>query len=170
MRFKIYYLQIAFLFISINGYTQKDSLLIYKNIIHAEAGGIGAYGSLNYERVVPLQGLFSFSGRIGLGTIRLYDFTNKFNPDVLIPITINGFYGKDHKIHIGFGQLIANNVRASHGVGKPERETNLHTHITIGYRYQKDGGRLILGLSYTPMLEYQEVYRHWGALTLGFAF
>lgn len=60
MRFKIYYLQIAFLFISINGYTQKDSLLIYKNIIHAEAGGIGANGSLNYERVVRFKDFFLF--------------------------------------------------------------------------------------------------------------
>ena len=28
------------------------------------------------------------------------------NTDLLFPITINGFYGKNHKIHLGFGQLI----------------------------------------------------------------
>ena len=47
---------------------------------------------------------------------------------------------------------------------------NFHTNFAIGYRYQKDDGRLILGISYTPIIEFQETYRHWGAVTVGYAF
>jgi len=170
MKFKVYLILLSFLLITINGQSQTEKSVHFKNIIHAEAGGIGGYGSLNYERVVPLPGLFSISGRVGLTTVRVYDFINRFNPDLLFPVTINGFFGKDHKVHVGFGQLIANTVRANHTGGSPTRETKLHTHFAIGYRYQKADGRLILGLSYTPMIEFQENYRHWGALTVGVAF
>src|SRR5690554_1191337 len=170
MKFKVYLILLSFLLIAINGQSQTEKSVHFNNLVHVEAGGIGGYGSLNYERVFPLPGLLSLSGRIGVSTIRLKDFTNNFNPDLLFPIAINGFYGKDHKIHVGFGQLISNNVSANHDNGMPKRETKFHTHFAIGYRYQKDGGRLILGLTYTPMLEYQEKYRLWGALTVGFAF
>lgn len=170
MKLKVIHLLIPLLWLAINGHAQTEKTAINKNIIHAEAGGIGGYGSLNYERMIDLPGLFSLSGRVGAGTIRIYDFTSAFNPDLLFPVTVNGFYGKDHKIHLGFGQLIANTIHASHQDGNPIRETNLHTNFAIGYRYQKPSGRLVLGISYTPLIEFKQNFRHWGALTVGFAF
>ena len=161
---------LTLLILALAGNSQTDETILYKNIIHAEAGGIGGYGSLNYERMFLLPELFSASARIGLSTVRINDYTTRFNPDLLIPLTINGFYGKSHKIHLGFGQLITNTIRSNHTDGKPIRDTNLHTHFAIGYRYHKDGGRLVLGISYTPMIEFQETYRHWGGVTVGFVF
>ena len=170
MRLKLILILFTILFTTAKGHSQVGNPDHYKNIVHLEAGGIGGYGSLNYERMIPLSGLFSVSGRIGISTIRLYDFTNKFNPDILFPISVNGFFGKSHKIHLGFGQLIANSIRANHTTGEPIRETNFHTHFAVGYRYQKADDRLILGISYTPAIEFQQTYRHWGAVTFGFAF
>lgn len=172
MNFKTLYflLLISFITIEKNGNAQTESIVHFKNNIHVKAGGAGGYGSLNYERTIPLPKLFSISGRIGVSTIRIYDFSSAFNPDLLFPITVSGFYGKTHKVHLGFGQSFANVVRANPKDGSSKRETNLHTHFTIGYRYQKSGGRLILGINYTPIIEFQEYYRHWGGVTVGFAF
>ena len=170
MRLNSVYCILVFLLIAAEGHSQSANPILYKNIIHVEAGGIGGYGSLNYERMIPLPGLFSMSGRVGFSTITLYDFNNSFNPDLLFPISVNGFFGRNHKIHVGFGQLIANTIGANHNDGSPKRETNFHTNFAIGYRYQKPDGRLILGLSYTPIIEFQKTYRHWGAITVGFAF
>lgn len=170
MKLKTFYILLLSLFTAIEGYSQKETPVRHKNIFHIEAGGIGGYGSLNYEREVPLPGLFTLSGRNGLSTIKLYDFTNKLNPDLLFPVTINGYFGNDHKLQVGFGELITSRVQASHTDGTPKRETNLHTCITIGYRYKKDAGRLVVGISFTPILEFQETFRYWGAATVGFAF
>lgn len=161
---------LLFLFTAKEGYAQNEAPPPHKNILHIEAGGMGGYGSLNYEREVPLARLFTLSGRIGISTIRIYDYTRKFNPDLLFPIAINGYYGKDHKLQLGFGQLISSGVRASHTDGTPKRASNLHTSITLGYRYKKDAGRLVLGISFTPILEFQETIRYWGAVTVGYAF
>lgn len=157
--------------IAFGSYTQeKEKPVHYNSIIHAEAGGIGGYGSLNYEGVFSLSDYFSASGRVGISTLRINDFTTQFNPDLLVPITINGFYGKAHKLQVGFGQLLSNTVRASHSTGLPIRETHFHTHFSVGYRYHKEKGRMIYGISYTPMIAYQENFRHWGAVTIGYVF
>jgi len=150
------------------GYAQSGNTVIHKNIVHLEVAGIGGYGSLNYERAFSLPHSFSLSGRIGISTLKLRDFTLHFNLDFLFPVSINGFYGKKHKVHLGFGQLIANSVYANHEDGNSVRTTSFHTHFAIGYRFQKE--RLVLGISYTPMIEFQEIYKHWGAVTIGFTF
>jgi hypothetical protein len=170
MKLRLIFILLTFLFNSNGAHSQKEGRIQRKNIVHLEAGGMGGYGSLNYERIFSLPGLFSASGRIGFSTIRIFDYTNRFNPDLLFPIAVNGFFGKVHKLHLGFGQLIANTTRSNITNGTPKRVTNLHTHFAIGYRYQKNDGKLIFGISYTPMIEFQETYRNWGAMTIGYAF
>lgn len=150
--------------------SQIDTNQIAKNIIYIEAAGIGGYGSLNYERVVLKKIDLLLCIRVGLSTYNLRDYTTRFNPDILIPIAINGLYGNNHKIEIGIGQMISNIVYANHSNWKPERETNIHANFTIGYRFQKEKGGLIFRCNYSPIIEFYKYYRHWGGISIGYAF
>ena len=89
---------------------------------------------------------------------------------IIIPLAINGLYGNNHKLVLGFGQTISNIVQANHSNWKPERKTNLYTNFTIGYRYQKDSGGIFVSCNYTPIIEFYDSYRNWGGILIGFAF
>ena len=66
------------------------------NIVFAEGFGSGGYGSINYEYIIFRKGnLLKIGTRIGIGTYHFVDYTNRFNPDIILPVTINTFYGKE---------------------------------------------------------------------------
>lgn len=150
--------------------SQADQIPFSKNSIYLEGAGLGGYGSLNYERMLPLKTNLLMAVRIGLSTYNLRDYTNKFNPDLIIPLTLSGLYGNKHKLEFGIGQTISNVIRANPSNWDPERKTNLHANFAIGYRYQKKEGGLVLRCTYTPIVEFYKRYRHWGGLSVGYAF
>lgn len=150
--------------------SQTDTIQTSHNVLYIEIAGIGGYSSLNYERIVFGNNKFKFGLRVGISTYNITDHTTKFNPDIIIPIAINGLYGNNHNIEFGLGQTISNIVQANPSNWKPKRMTNLHANFTIGYRYQKDKGGIIFRCSYTPIIEFYRYYRHWGGITIGYAF
>ena len=150
--------------------SQIDSSQVTKNLLYIEVAGIGGYGSLNYERVIFRKRNLSFYTRVGLSTCNLKDYTDNFNPDIIIPMAINGLYGTNHKIEFGIGQTISNIVHANYTNWQTERETNFHANFTIGYRYQKDKGGVMFRCSYTPIIEFYKFYRHWGGISIGYTF
>lgn len=161
---------ILLLFTSLNAKSQIDSNKITKNIIYIEGAGIGGYGSLNYERVIIRKTNLSFYVRGGLSTYNLKDYTTSFNPDIIIPMAINGLYGTNHKMEFGIGQTITSIVHANYSTWQPDRETNFHANFTIGYRFQKETGGMVFRINYSPIIEFYRFYRHWGGISLGFSF
>ncbi len=141
-----------------------------RNAVYLEVGGIGSYGSLNYERLVLVKSNLSLGLRIGFSSYRLKDFTNEFNPDLIIPLAISGLYGKQHKLEVGLGQAMTSIVRANPSNFEAERELDLHANFIIGYRYQKEKGGLLIRMAYTPIIEFYKNYRHWAGLSIGYAF
>ncbi|WP_123776063.1 hypothetical protein [Brumimicrobium aurantiacum] len=160
---------LIFIFTLMDGYSQNSTAL-RANIVSIEVGGPGGYGALNYERIITIDEQFSLGGKIGFSTVQVIDFTQKFNPDLLIPLSISVYYGKTHKVHLGFGQTISNTVYADQFNGKPSRRTSFHTHFNIGYRYQKQENRFIYGISYSPIIEFQKIFKHWGSIMIGYTF
>jgi len=148
---------------------QNDSINS-KHIVYAEGAGIGGYGSLNYENVFFSKGLFKLSARIGVGTYRVLDFQNRFNPDVIIPVALYGLFGKTHFAEFGFGQAISSTVHVNIENLQPDRRVNIHANFSVGYRYQRKTGGLFLRLSYSPLIEYYKTFRHWGGLSVGYVF
>ena len=169
MKIKLVYITIM-LFTNYAGLSQLETNHNYRNRLYLEAGGYGGYGSLNYERIIRVKSKLKVGLRIGLSTYNLKDYTNKLNPDVIIPLGVSGFYGSNHKVEFGIGQTITNFIRFNNSTWKSERKTNLHTSFTIGYRFQTQNGRLIVGCRYTPLIEYYKYFRHWGGVSIGFAF
>ncbi|MFK8008094.1 MAG: hypothetical protein AB8H03_17175 [Saprospiraceae bacterium] len=142
-----------------------------KHTIVLDAGGIGGYGSLNYERCFFSKKDFFISYRAGFSFYRFKDFERKINPDLLFPISIQGgLKYKSHHAILGFGQTISSLVQASRDFKSKIRNTSLSANFTIGYRFQKTGKPFSVQLSYTPLFEHYARFRNWGSLSFGYSF
>jgi len=161
---------ILFIFSFNKAFSQDNFIFTPINSIMLEVGGVGGYGSLNYERVFVRKNDWSFALRTGISTYHLYDYTNSFNPDILIPFSLNIFYGKKHKVVLGIGQTLANIVYADTKDFEPARKINFHSNFTIGYRYQKNLKGLFFQCSYTPIIELDHSLRHWAGISFGYSF
>jgi hypothetical protein len=90
--------------ISFEAFSQTESVHIARNFLYIEVAGVGGYGSVDYERVLYSKKYLMFAIRVGMSSYHIKDYINKLNPDILIPLAINGYYGKKHKIEYGVGQ------------------------------------------------------------------
>jgi hypothetical protein len=142
---------------------------IKKNLLFVEVGGPGGYGSVNYEYLVKKINKLKFSTKIGLSTYHFNDYTNKLNPEIIIPIGINTFYGGKHNIDVGLGQTITSIIYADKKEYKPKRRAQLNTNLFIGYRYQYEKG-FLFKIGYAPIIENQTMFRNWASLTIGYNF
>jgi hypothetical protein len=151
-------------------FSQNDTLPAAKNFIYTEAGGAGGYGSLNYERLVLRSTKLMLTVRLGVGSYRLKDYANSFNPDIIIPLTAYASYGNMHKIELGLGETLGSIVHANMEDHKPTRRTNLNTHLSLGYRFHKKSGGLLFRFAYTPLFEFNNSFRHWFSAAVGYGF
>lgn len=151
-------------------YSQSDKSRSAPNQLYIEAAGPGGYGSLNYERKIFEKNDLQVGVRCGFSTYHVNDYTNNFNPDILIPIALNGYYGKIHKFQFGVGQTFTNMVQASSKDFMPIRNTNFHTFFSIGYEYQKKPQGVFFRITYTPVIEFNMYFRHWAGVSTGFSF
>ncbi|WP_338763122.1 hypothetical protein WAF17_18990 [Bernardetia sp. ABR2-2B] len=141
-----------------------------KNVIYIEGAGAGGYGSINYERLCFSSSKTAFAFRLGVSTYYLNDYTDTFNPEIILPVALHFLYGKNHKLEVGAGQTITSFVRASRQDFQPKRDVRNHTHFMLGYRYQKNKGGFMVRVAYTPILEFNTDYQHWGGLAVGYSF
>ncbi|UCH14728.1 MAG: hypothetical protein JSV22_01895 [Bacteroidales bacterium] len=165
-----FFIVILSIMISHETLSQKDSTHFTRNLIYLEVAGVGGYGSVNYERVIYSKKYLMLAMRFGMSSYHIKDYTNKFNPDILIPLSINGFYGKNHKIELDVGQTFANIVHADLSGFKPERITNFHTNFSVGYRYQKNTGGIVFRCAYNLIIEFNRYFRHWAGISFGYSF
>lgn len=149
-----------------------------KNTIYIEGAGAGGYGSINYERICFLSSSLAsktdsnvaFAFRLGASTYYLHDYTDTFNPEIIVPMGLHFLYGKNHKLEVGAGQTFTSFIRASSKNFQPKRDIRRHTHFMVGYRYQKNKGGFMFRVGYTPILEFNTDYQHWGGMAVGYAF
>ncbi len=142
-----------------------------QNVLYLEAGGVGLYGSLNYERLFNIDTKMQLAARLGISSYRLKDYTNTFNPDVLIPIGVSGLYGKhDHRLELGVGEVVTSIVEFGGVDWTPKRKTHRHIYSAIGYRYQKRQKGIMFRFFYLPVLEFNKHMRSWGGCAIGYVF
>ncbi len=169
MRLKTKYLLFLFLFFFFQSKSQET--FIPKHSIILEAGGIGGFGSLNYERLFISKTKYHFSYRVGFSFFRFKDFERKFNPDLLFPISIHFIKKyKNHSIVFGFGQTVSSIVKASSDFSSKVRKTSLNPSVILGYRFQRRNKPFSIQINYTPVFQQGERFRHWGNLGFGYSF
>lgn len=141
-----------------------------KNLVFLELLGFGGYGSLNYERLLINKSKFNFSTRVGISTYHLNDFELNFNPDIIIPLGINIYYGNKNFLDISIGQTITNIVYADPISYSPSRSTKYSTNLSIGYRFQKTKRGMMYKIAYAPIIENNSFLKHWALLNIGYNF
>jgi hypothetical protein len=141
-----------------------------KNAIYFEMGGAGGSHSMNYERVIKLIPLFDLNARAGIGFANLIDYKGDLNPDVAVPLMATVMYGMSHKIEGGVGQTFTNTIETDIKTGEPARMSNFSTTFYIGYRYQNPAKRILVRAGYSPYIEFNENFKHWLGVSIGFMF
>ena len=145
-----------------------------KNEVFIAIGGPSVIGSINYERRFIVHEKAYLSARIGVGIIHLNDFTNKFNPDILIPIGVNFNYvlkrlnNSNLSVSIGAGNTVASIVVLGDDYS-PDRINNNSGFVKIGIKWTFKQF-LNIGLAYTPIFENYKTIRHWGGISIGYSF
>ena len=170
MKIKILFIIICIFINNLIVAKNTETLKKARNFVFFEVGGSGGYGSINYEYLVKKIKKLKLSVRVGASSYHLNDYTNKFNPDVIIPITINAYYGTKHNIYFGLGQAITSIVYANNSDYKPKRTNNSNTNLSIGYRYQKEVGGIMFKIGYASIIENNNMFRHWFLLAFGYTF
>jgi len=140
-----------------------------KNAVYLDLAGIGGFGSLNYSRHLYSIQHFDFDAFIGISSTKLKDFETKFNPQLILPFGIHATFGNKHYLELGIGSAYVNSVRANNNFD-PERVSTINGNATIGYKYQKKQGGFLFRAYYTPIFEQYKTIKHWGGLSLGYAF
>ena len=138
-----------------------------KKLIFIEFGGAAGYGSINYELLVKKIQKMKLSARIGLSSHKFKDFQNEFNPDIIVPISINTYYGCNHHIELGLGQVFTSIIYADKVNYEPTRRNNFSTNISIGYRFQKEVPGTICKIAYTPIIQNNSISTHWFSAAVG---
>ncbi len=142
-----------------------------QNVLYLEAGGAGGYGSLNYEKLIDINKKIQVAARAGISSYRLLDYTNVFNPDIIMPIGVSMLYGKHkHRLEVGGGEAFVSMVQFDYMHWKPRRIVYTHVYSSVGYRYQKRQKGIVIRLFYVRMLEFSKYVRHWGGCSIGYAF
>ena len=151
---------------------QEDNMR--KNNVFIEAGGAAGIGSMNYERLVFHRNQFTLGTRIGFGMNHFTDPVKNFNPDILIPLGANGNYIllKTNRIQIegqlGLGAIFSSVVQLNES-WSIQRNNGLHGFMDLGARIRFKNG-LNLQTSYTPIYHQFDFWRHWGGISIGYAF
>ena len=138
-----------------------------KNLMFLELGGAAGYGSVNYELLVKKLQKMKLSARVGLSSHKFRDFQNEFNPDIIVPISINTYFGYNHHIELGVGQVFSSIIYADKVNFEPRRRNNLGTNISIGYRFQKEAPGTVFKIAYTPIIQNNRVFTNWFSAAIG---
>lgn len=146
-----------------------DSLQRTRHAVYLEALGAAGLGSVNVEQVVLSGDRWSVGARVGAGTIHLRDHERSFNPDLIAPIGLFGTWGGRLSAEVAAGAAITSMTYPDPETFGVERRTELQAWSSIGCRWTKREGGLLLRIAYTPLLEFGRV-RHWGGLSIGFSF
>ena len=147
--------------------TAQEELIDKKKIIFIELGGAAGYGSINYEVLVKKIKKMKLSARVGLSSYKFKDFQNEFNPDITVPISINTYYGYNHHIELGLGQVFTSIIYADKVNYEPTRRNDFSTIISIGYRFQKETHGTIFKFAYTPIIQNNSILTHWFSVAVG---
>lgn len=163
---------IFFFFFLLFFFQSKSQERFYpKHTVVLEAGGVGGYGSLNYERSFLLRKNHHLAYKVGFSFFRFKDYEREFNPDILLPISIQLVKKfRNHYTILGFGKTISSIVKASPDFSSKIRKTSLSSSFILGYRFQKENKPFSIQISYNPVFQQGERFRYWGSIGFGYSF
>lgn len=150
-------------------YGKHSSGFDFENNIQIELLGHGGFYSVNYERFLVFHSPLKTS--VQIGTAYYPESTDIIN--YWLPLSVNQLFslGSSH-FEIGLGHIFAiDRIESSPGI-EASNSVDKFMMGRIGYRLQPKDGRILLRVSYMPILDYTDASKpfSWGALAVGYAF
>lgn len=137
--------------------------------VHIEFWGASGVASLNAERILFLRPEFGVAARVGVGAMRIKDFTRRTAPDIVVPF---GVYGSrdlgDVLLELGGGGAYTNIVYPDEDTFEPERIGRLHGWCSLGIRTDLEKA-VFARFAIVPIFEFGRVTRTL-SLALGYQF
>lgn len=150
--------------------TAQDSSFA-KHLVYIEAGGMGGWGSLNYEHNVKQFNILKLGFRCGINAMPLMDYTKSFNPDLALPLTLVAQYGVMHCFVLSFGTVFSSTIKTDIYTINVQRNNNLNASIAFGYRFKKKYTKgFMLQCMYVPLFYGIDFSKHWAGFGFGYAF
>lgn len=153
MKHKIFGAIVAVLSLS-NTYGQKDRYL------SIEAGGVGGFGSFNFEKSFYQKEKLNLIFRTGFS---VSPFGSSSGVVLIFPVMIHAVIGQtNHKLDLGIGQAPSATLPVSGVFARMP--------LNIGYKYEPQDKNHYWRVSYTPLVSYlvQFQWEHWAGITYGY--
>ncbi|MEQ8687829.1 MAG: hypothetical protein RIE86_21160 [Imperialibacter sp.] len=156
------------LFSASHSYAQ-EAPVFRRNAIIAELGGTGVFGSISYERRIPLKNGAIFAPSIGIAPAFPEHSKNVDSKFYMIPLQLNWLMGKStSKLELGFSINPAYTTGVSFANTPEERshkQVGALPSFRVGYRYMGRKG-LEIRAGYTPII----FISPWAGVSLGYSF
>ena len=148
-------------------FSQKNEFS--NNEIVLDLGGIGGFGALSFQKKMFEINQVQISGKLGISFFRFKDFTQTFNPDILVPFSINlNRQFNKFGFQIGIGQTVSSIVTVSSNFQSKERENTVSGSLMLGMKFDNPQKRMTYSIFYSPIFQQYNRYRHWGGMSIGF--
>ncbi len=155
--------------LAMHGASRTDTLTKATQAVFVEALGSAGLGSMNYERSLLNAGRVNVGARIGVGTIHLRNFEQRFDPDLIVPVGVFATWGGRFRAEIGGGAAITSITYPDPVTFEPARRAEVQAWSSIGFRFSNPGGGVLFRFAYTPLWEFGNL-RHWGGVSFGYSF
>lgn len=143
----------------------------FKNAVYASFGGAGIYYSLMYERTVWASGKYRLHLKGGIGS----SFSPALFPEeVNIPLGVGFLYGKA-KHHMDASLNLSGYFLSQYDYisGEESHPLKILWVPSLGYRYQKPEGGLIIRLGISPVMHFNALMTTatpWIDFSVGYGF
>jgi hypothetical protein len=140
----------------------RDESAESRNSLYVELLGTAVLYSINYDRVLlTVAERHRVGFRVGFSVAPIDTGSSQF--PIIVPITANYLFGRQHRLEIGAG--IATSITFSQGWSPSARVSPA---ATLGYRMQRFDNDFVLRFGFTPL--WFSSFQPWFGLSLGRAF
>ncbi len=140
------------------------------NGVYISYGGPGIYFSMTYERLLLAGNSYCAGAKAGLGT----SFSPAIRPEFSVPVGGFFLYGKrNSKLDLGLALSGYFMRQYDYELNKQTMELQPLIIPTLGYRYQKSAGGLIIRAGLASVIHLNKithVFSPWVDLSIGYAF
>jgi hypothetical protein len=170
-----FHIEAIFIFILIllfmsDANAQEEKTYPKRNYISFEYLGPNGFGSVQYERIFIVRDQNRYFLKLGIGSFHIIDFSNKVNPDIIIPFSSGVSLKKKPEFLAAGGMIFSSIVHYNSTKGQAVRENDFHPFASVSCRYVLEKSRIGIQLSYMQVYDINQRLKHRVALALGYRF
>jgi len=167
---EIFFIVVLSLFLIQDAQAQEEKSLPKRNYVSFEYIGPHGFGSVQYERAYIVRDHNQYFLKLGIGSFHIRDFSNKVNPDIIIPFSSGVSLKKKPEFLAAGGMIFSSLVHYNITKGQAVRENDFHPFALVSCRYVFEKTGIGIQLSYMQIYDVNQRLKHRAALALGYRF